>query len=204
MEKNYEKEVVRIIDAVKNVDCVNCSIGALNRLQFSWIINNLEQFKKESIIYYCKIIASVVKFFQGEAYYIIYEEKDVKFTLTEKHLGVWKNFNKMKKQMPPTYYLSDNKRYSYVSIENLENKDLSVLCNGILVFLSNEIEINRCMENMLKENDVFNCFYNEGYLIAAIRDLWSDGNALTFYSQDTELLNKIFDIAKEHGFIMSN
>ena len=106
--------------------------------------------------------------------------------------------------MPPTYYLSDNRRYSYVSIENLENKDLSVLCNGILVFLSNEIEISRCMENMLKENDVFNCFYNKGYLIAAIRDLWSDGNALTFYSQDTELLNKIFDIAKEHGFIMSN
>ncbi len=204
MGKNYEKEVTQIIDAVKNVACVNCSIGALNRLQFSWIINNLEQFKKESIINYYEIIASVVKFFQGKAYYIIYEEKDVKFTLTEKHLGVWKNFNKMQKQMPPTYYLSDNRRYSYVSIENLENKDLSVLCNGILVFLSNEIEISRCMENMLKENDVFNCFYNKGYLIAAIRDLWSDGNALTFYSQDTELLNKIFDIAKEHGFIMSN
>ena len=94
MKKNYEKEVTRIIDAIKNIDCVNCSIGALNRLQFSWIINNLEQFKKESIVNYYEIIASVVKFFQCKAYYIIYEEKDVRFTLTEKHLGVWKTFNK--------------------------------------------------------------------------------------------------------------
>ncbi len=139
--------------------------------------------------------------FQCKVYYILYEEKETNFTLTEKYLGIWKNFNKTQKQMTQTYYLSDNKRYSYISAENLGNKDLSFLCNGIFVFLSSEIEINHCMENLLKEKDVFNCFYNKGYLVAGIRDLWSDGNALAFYLQNTELLNQIYNIAKEHGFL---
>ncbi len=109
MEKFYTKEVNRITDAIKGIDCVNCSTGAVNQTGFARILRNTGQFKNEAIIDYNDIILAVTKQLGLKVFFIVYEEKDCSFTLTEKHLSIWKNFNEIKGQKADTFYIGKNK-----------------------------------------------------------------------------------------------
>jgi len=201
MKHNYEKEINCVVDPIKKIECVNLSVGANNKEDFSWIANNLELFKKESIENYNRIISSIMLQVQAKLYFIVIEKKETQFSAVEKHLGVWHRFKGVSiDNKSEDFYVNDTLRYSYTRLDNLKLEQISMLCCGELVFLRDDAEIACSLERLLKNRSVFDSFYDKGFILANFRDLWTEGNSLSFYSKDKRYLSKIVHIAQEESF----
>ena len=141
MKQHYQQEINRQIDIVRDIDCVNFSIGANNIEDFAWIENNIDGFREKSIEFYNKIISFAMQKLQLKLYFLIYEEKDFKFTATERHLGIRHSLKNI-----PTFekakdvYLCDNIRYNYVELKGLAAEQFSILIWYVDIFI-------RCVKN---------------------------------------------------------
>lgn len=202
MKQHYEKEINRQTDIVRGIDCVNFSIGANNIEDFAWVENNIDLFREKSVEFYNKIVSFIMQKLQLKLYFLVYEEKDFKFTATEKYLGIrhrFKNIPMLEKTQD--VYLCDKVRYTYIEISGLDIEQFSILPYGMLIFLENELKIADCLEGCMESKSIFDRFYTKGYLIANFRNFWSEGNSLVFYTLNKYLLDEITCFAKKEQFI---
>ena len=201
-KKNYEKKINHIINVIKNIECVNLSMGAGNRADFSWIVDNLEVFKKESIESYNAVISSISRQEKGKLYFIVQEQKDAEFSAVEKHLGIWHKFKGLSNESKSKdFYVSKNIRYAYINMDCLEIEQLSMLHCRILVFLKEDSEIDDFLKELTKGKNIFDTFYDKGHLLAEFRDLYTEGNAIIFFSKIKQDINDIIIIAEKEGFV---
>lgn len=201
MKKKYDKEANCLMDVVKNIECVNLSVGANNRESFAWILNNFELFQQESIESYNKIICSILHKEKTKLYFIVHDEKDTEFSAVEKHLGIWHRFKGIPINNKSKGFYANGIRYAYAELGGFKLEQISILHCGEFVFLKEDIEIDGYMKKLTKEKSVFDAFYDNGYLIARFRNLWTDGNALAFYSKNKQDLTRVAYIAKKERFI---
>ncbi|MDR2091591.1 MAG: hypothetical protein LBP62_08110 [Clostridiales bacterium] len=201
MIEKYVKAINCITDIMKGIECVNLSMGASDKEGFAWIATNLDAFKREAIENYNKVISVILRQRQIKLYYVVCEKKDSEFSAVEKHLGIWHKFKDISfVNRSKDFYAKENLRYAYAILDCIKPEQLSILRSGDLVFAKDDGEIVYRLKELAKEKTVFNCFYDSGFILANFRDLWTDGNALVFYSKDKQELNNIKLIAEKKGF----
>ena len=71
LEMNYHKDIV------DNVLCFTLSIGANNKEEFKWIVDNLMDFKTESVCYYYTILKNLLLQTKKNLYVINREENKI-------------------------------------------------------------------------------------------------------------------------------
>lgn len=203
MEEKYIKAITCITDAMKGINCVNLSMGARNKEDFSWIVNNINIFKEEAVRHYNEIILSILNKEKQKLFIVIQEQKDTEFTAVEKHAGIWHQFKGIPSEdKSKDFYLNEKTRYAYAELHEFNVGELSLLQCGDLVFVNNAKEIERISEKF-KDNGTFDSLYDKGLVLANFRDLWTDGNSLVFYSKNSLNLKKIVSIAQENGFALN-
>lgn len=199
----YDKEFNYHIDPVKKIESLTLSLGANNQEDFAWIVENLSLFKKESAETYEKIIISYLSQEKAALYFIIQENKDSAFTAVEKHLGIWKNYKDFPiENKSKDFFLKDNYRYAHALLNNLkvENMQLFGSTLGFFLLINKDVKFYENINYTDDYKDIFEYLYSIDYLIATFRDLWTEGNSLTFYSKNHQKLEKIVNIAKENDF----
>ena len=201
----YEKEFNYNNHPAKKIKCLTLSLGANNQEDFAWILNNSSVFEKESIETYEKIITSYLSREKADLYFIIQENKDSAFTTVEKHLGIWKNYKDLPiENKSKDFFLKDNYRYAYALLNNfkVENMQLFGSPRGFFLLVNRDIKFYENINYTDDYKDIFEYLYSMGYLIATFRNLWAEGNSLTFYSTNHQELEKIVSIAKDDDFKM--
>lgn len=202
MEEKYIKAITCIIDAMKGIDCVNLSMGARNSEDFTWIVNNINIFKEEAVRHCNKIILSILNKEKLKLFIVIHKQKDTAFTAVEKHAGIWYQFKGIPSEdKSKDFYLNEKTRYAYAELHAFNVGELSLWQCGDLVFANNAKEIERISE-ITKDKSIFDSLYDKGLILANLRDLWTDGNSLVFYSKNQLNLKKIVYIAQENGFTL--
>ncbi|QVK19263.1 hypothetical protein KHQ81_06065 [Mycoplasmatota bacterium] len=197
---NYQKEINQHIDLSKNIDCLSLSIGANNKEEFSWIVENISAFKKESMEAYNSVIEKYKSKEHKKMYIIVEQKKDINFSSVEKHLGLWNKY----KQIPLDYksedfYISESHRYAFAKVRNIGFHHIPLLRNETITLARNDDMLLASLNNF-NGGDLFRFFYKEKYVVLIVRDLGCEGNALTFFSQEKQELNKIYNLAKENAF----
>ena len=202
----YDKEFNYHIDPVKKIESLTLSLGANNQEDFAWIVENLSFFKKESAEIYENIMVPYISQEKAALYFIIQENKNSTFTAVEKHLGIWKNYEDFPiENKSKDFFLKDNYRYAHALLNSfkMENMQLFGSALGFFLLTNRDVIFYENVNYTDDYKDIFECLYSTGYLMATFRDLWTEGNSLTFYSKKHHELEKIANIAKENGFSKS-
>lgn len=100
------------------------------------------------------------------------------------------------------YFVSEVDGRVSLLLDGLTVETLAALKSGIFAFAESEIKIRESLANLSQKKGVFEKLYGAGFLLAAFRDFWSEGNALVFYSSNEEVLDKITRIAQNENFVL--
>lgn len=165
---NYQLEMNYIKSEIRHVIALNTCIGAGNPQEFGWIVNNINDFRMQSIELYQKIL-------------------DVFLTKTGMKLYVFE------------FYQNTHQHTLFQEIP-INNVNLSFLnqCNKFIVILSKyEPSSLQFFEN---QDMLFETMYKKGYALFEINDYFTEGNSMTFYCRNCEVLSQLEEIARTIGF----
>lgn len=156
-----EKSVIR------HVAAFNVCIGPNDPQEFGWVADNIDDFRKQSIEIYQKLLAAFLTKTGMKLY--VYE--------------LCKN-DRCLREMP------------------VDHVDLSFLdqCSRFIAVLSENEPSSPCFfEN---QTVFFEAMYEKGYTLFEIHDFFAEGNSMTFYGRDCEILAQLEEIAGAMGFSM--
>lgn len=96
---NYQLEMNYHKDVTENIQCFTLSIGANNKEEFKWIIDNLVDFRAESVNYYYKILKRVLLETNTHLYVINGTRSEMKYydfnkiSIANEDLSFFNNYN---------------------------------------------------------------------------------------------------------------
>ena len=96
---NYQLEMNYHEDVIENIRCFTLSIGANNKEEFKWIIDNLVVFRTESVNYYYKVLKRVLSETNTHLYVINGTRSEMKYYdfnkigITNENLSFFNKYN---------------------------------------------------------------------------------------------------------------
>lgn len=92
-------------------------------------------------------------------------------------------------------------QYTLFQEMSIDHVDLSFLeqCNKFIVVLSKHEPSSLC--SFEGQDAFFETMYEEGYALFEIMDYFTEGNSMTFYCQNCEILSQLEEIARTIGFV---
>ncbi len=166
---NYQLEMNYIESAIRHVYAFNTCIGANNIQEFEWIVNNIDDFRMQSINYYQKIL-------------------DAFLTKTGMRLYAYELYQNTTQHSP----------FQEMSAHNI---DLSFLdqCNKFIGILSKQEPSS--LQFFENQDILFETMYEKGYALFEVMDYFTEGNSMTFYCRNCEVLSQLEEIARAIGFV---
>lgn len=202
MNKDFESDMNFNEDFDRKVKCLTLSNGANVAREYKWIVDNFDEFRKRSIFLYNNVIKHIEKKLKTKLFLIVNEENEYEFSNVNKHFGIWHKYRDY--NLSSEYddiYVNNRRRLNYKKLNELKDSEMPVYTNEMFIMSAFD-DIKGFLERINPNTSVFDYFYSCGSVIVEMRDLYSEGNALDFYSKKEDDLNLIFECAKAEGFVL--
>lgn len=197
---NYVKEFNHTIDILKSIECVNLSIGASNKLDYSWICKNYDKFLMESIESYNNILKEYLNSFNKKLFIAILDQRDMPLSMFERKKGYWYGSDNIRGFVRTfeDICLDEYSRLAIAEIDGIEYSNISYIEKGLLIANDTKFDLPRMSD--ITTDGVFDALYSNGYTLIKFKNLYSEGNAIVCYSKHSDTLSQICSIAENHDF----
>ena len=197
---NYVKEFNHTVDILKSIACVNLSIGASNKLEYSWICQNYDKFLMESIENYNNILKEYLRFFNKKLFLAVLDHRDTPLSMFERKKGYWYGSDNIRgfARTFDDIYLDKYSRLAIAELDSIEYSNITYIEKGLLIANDTKFDLPRMSD--ITTDGVFDALYSNGYTLIKFKNLYSEGNAIVCYSKHSDTLSQICSIAENHDF----
>lgn len=202
MNKNFKSDMNIHEDIDKKIKCLTLSNGADLYDEYKWIVNNINEFKKQSIVLYNNVIEHIIKKLNSKLFLIVNEQHEYGFSHKDKCFGIWHKYKELNLLSENAdIYINNNWRLNYKEINKLSCLEIPAYSNEIFI-ISKLDNIKNYLAEISINTSLFDSLYNLDSVLIKMRDLYTEGNSLTFYSKRDDDLSLIIECAKEEGFTL--